>query len=227
MAGSRAVEDAWKRGGVATLIADDQSPVFDAMCRHFFKESTTHQIDLPEDDPEAFNLTLKYLYTGDFAGYNGFVKNDGQDTDRDVRALRLADVFLLADKYQISDLKELVVSKLANLIHVSENLPTFLEVSRTIYTGIPEEETVYRSFFKKAAMGIQKVDEMDGSSYKAFDKAISGGGMLASDLVASMLSQYDKKLEDSERNFEIAMQNHEDHHYRCKRCKVRDPSVYS
>ena len=76
-----------------------QSPVFDAMCHHSFKESKTHQIDLPEDDPEVFSLILKYLYAGNFAGYDGLLDDDSLDIDRDVRALRLADVFLLAEKY--------------------------------------------------------------------------------------------------------------------------------
>ncbi|KAL8954373.1 MAG: hypothetical protein Q9183_007159 [Haloplaca sp. 2 TL-2023] len=168
------------------------------MCRHSFKESKTHQIDLPEDDPEALSLVLKYLYAGDFASYGDLREDDNLNLDFFYWTRLLPDVFLLAEKYQISDLKELVVSKLPALFDVREDVPDFLEASRKIYTGIPETDTVYRPFFQKVASEMPKAYEMDEQAREAFDKAILGGGMLAVDLVAGMCSKQ-KELEDSQR----------------------------
>ncbi|KAL8965969.1 MAG: hypothetical protein Q9183_003593, partial [Haloplaca sp. 2 TL-2023] len=175
-----------------------QSPVFDAMCRHSFTESKTHQIDLPEDDPHVFSLILKYLYAGNFAGYDGLLDDDSLDIDRDTRALQLADVFLLAEKYQLSDLKELLVSKLATFADVHENIPAFLETARKVYSGIPETETVYRHFFQMAVTGMLPVCKMDGPAREAFNKTVSDGGILATDLVAGMCSVYNFELRESQ-----------------------------
>ena len=81
-----------------------------------------------------------------------------------------------------------------------ENIPAFLETARKVYSGIPETETVYRPFFRMAVTGMLPVCNMDRPAREVFDKTISDGGMLATDLVAGMCLVYNFELRESQQS---------------------------
>lgn len=68
-----------------------------------------------DDDPDALDCVLEWLYTRNYA----FAETDGPETDADwvEQVKRHAEIFSLADKYDIKELKQLVRMRLQ---HASE-----------------------------------------------------------------------------------------------------------
>lgn len=85
-------------------------------------------INLPEDEVEIIQATIQYFYTGDFWVFGSTATletTEGIGKDAAVKATgceklaaaeNLATMYITADKYQIQDLKSLVVKKLAAVV---------------------------------------------------------------------------------------------------------------
>lgn len=78
------------------------SPVLECMCNGSFKGSMEREIELPDDDATVFGCMLECMYSGIFRG--------GEGSSRDVKAAMLADLYILAAKYQLEDLKSCSLS---------------------------------------------------------------------------------------------------------------------
>ena len=81
------------------------------------QEAQTRTISMLDDDPEALHCLLEFLYTGRYA-YNAHNDDGPLQTDLETDAewielvLRHAEVFSLADKYDIKGLKRLARGRL-------------------------------------------------------------------------------------------------------------------
>ncbi|KAK4026244.1 hypothetical protein OUZ56_015258 [Daphnia magna] len=84
-----------KIGGHRSMLAA-RSPVFAAMFRNGMKEETTGQVKIEDCEPDVFKQLLHYIYSG---------KTSTPLTDTMVQSL-----FVVADKYDIQDLKEKCVT---------------------------------------------------------------------------------------------------------------------
>ncbi|EPS42122.1 hypothetical protein H072_3838 [Dactylellina haptotyla CBS 200.50] len=85
-------------------ILCERSSYFTAVCNGNFQESQTREINLPEQNPQVFEILLKYLYTGHF---------DDKDSP-----LEIIDTLLeAADYFDIENFKELVVQKVWKKLH--------------------------------------------------------------------------------------------------------------
>jgi len=100
------------------------------------QEATTGVISLEEDDPNAVNIMLKFLYTGDCPYFRG-----GLDT--------AIETYVLADKYDLPTLAAFVVGCFKGLRVVEEKLTDLVEAVRTIYL-----KTSNGSALRKAASKI-------------------------------------------------------------------------
>ncbi|KAL9010507.1 MAG: hypothetical protein Q9173_004568 [Seirophora scorigena] len=73
-----------------------------------FHEAHHRQITLPDDDPTAVGMLVEYLYTQDFWAQEdpeaGASKHDS--------ATKLAHMYLLANKYDLEGMKDLVTRKM-------------------------------------------------------------------------------------------------------------------
>lgn len=152
------------------------------MCEGPFAESVTRQIHLPEDSVTSFGLVLEYLYTGDFP-FEG--SNDLKLEDQ------LAEVYILADKYQLPLLKELAIAKLHS--SMSSNMTTtvrslaFLTIAHKIYHGTLDSEAneVFYQFFADTA--ISALENLDIDKLHVVQDLIDDGGRFATDVFALQL----------------------------------------
>ena len=124
-----------------------QSPVFERMCNGSFKEGVEQQIELPDDDANIFGCMLEYMYRGVF--------HDFETPTPDVRAAMLADLYILAEKYQLKGLKKLLITPLATIFDGDSNdecIGCFFDAARTIYENTPDSEVLFPKCFKKKVM---------------------------------------------------------------------------
>ncbi|KAL8698802.1 MAG: hypothetical protein Q9201_006371 [Fulgogasparrea decipioides] len=183
-----------------------QSPIFERMCRANFKESQNMRINLPEDDPAVIKAIIQYLYAGNFWGLGIVVPSDSVAeiaTESSTRTLDeffevatdiLATMYITAEKYQLQDLKHLIVNKLKAVTNIRERPIQFFSTAMTIYAGIPDSDDVYRKFFKSSIKHLQNPRSMSKTVRQAFDDCWASGGMLAVDLASITCSRYEEEL---------------------------------
>ncbi|KAL8865914.1 MAG: hypothetical protein Q9174_006615, partial [Haloplaca sp. 1 TL-2023] len=191
-----------------------QSPVLERMCHGDFIESKTLEINLPEDDPKVFDAVANYLYTGEMFQVEinnepmeeGELRNGGTDfcdeTAVECTELTklLADTYLVAEKWQLTDLKILVVEKLASVTNVKRQPILFFNTAEKLYASIPDLDTAYRAFFRKTLSGLlnrTRPDELNDDVRNAFDDCVAGGGNLAIDTVRALCSTHIDQLSAS------------------------------
>lgn len=153
-----------------------QSPVFECMCHGLFKESMEREIELPDDDATVFGCMLECMYIGFFRG--------GEASSRDVKAGMLADLYILAEKNQLGDLKKLLIPELAAILDdasEAEYIECFFEAARKIYEFIPDSDVLFPDLFKQSVTRL--LGDVDGNPWLVaqFKRLISGGGKLALD----------------------------------------------
>ena len=106
------------------------SPYFEAALTTGFKEATARTVSLPEDDIESFERFVQWLYSGVYA-LSVFKTREMADK----RYLQLAELYILADKFQVPKLKNDIIDKvntthkaylppLSAISHVYKNTPT-------------------------------------------------------------------------------------------------------
>ncbi|KAL8758041.1 MAG: hypothetical protein Q9199_001771 [Rusavskia elegans] len=214
--GSMDLKAAWEYQGVTSMINGDgfdsqiftiitgpeekgytahatylcQSPVLERMCYGQFQESQTFEIRLPEDEPQAIRALIQYLYTGRFLDYGTMESGNGSAG----AATQLAELYATADKYQLQDLKALVAKNLDTVIDVEERPIDFLLIMRATYTSIPDWDKARRKHFKNLATQLPKPNFMAKPMREVFDECISGGGILATDLVSALCLDYHQQL---------------------------------
>ncbi|KAL9029360.1 MAG: hypothetical protein Q9196_002386 [Gyalolechia fulgens] len=169
-----------------------QSPVLDRMCHGNFRESHDSLIDLPDDDPPVIKALIQYLYSGNFLDFGTMESGNGSAGAAD----QLSDIYIAAEKYQMLDLKELVVEKLNAVTDVEERPAEFLTAAQKIYCNVPEERPdAYRDFFKKWATQLPKPGSMSKPVYAAWLESLSCGGPLAIDLTIALANMYNETLQ--------------------------------
>ncbi|KAL8946868.1 MAG: hypothetical protein Q9183_007850, partial [Haloplaca sp. 2 TL-2023] len=112
----------------------------------------------------------------------------------------LADIYLVAEKWQLTDLKVLVVEKLLSITNIKRQPILFFNTAEKLYASIPDSDTAYRAFFRKTLSALFKVagpDEMNEKVRNVFDDCVSGGGNLAIDTVRALCSGYNERLSAS------------------------------
>ncbi|KAK0703248.1 hypothetical protein B0T26DRAFT_744221 [Lasiosphaeria miniovina] len=96
-----------------------ESPFFSAACAEFLDDGSPHHIELPSEDFDAISCFLEFLYTGDYfprkiPGQRALEK-DSSTPDVDAtgdQLLKHAKVYTLAEKFGLSQLKNLAWSKI-------------------------------------------------------------------------------------------------------------------
>lgn len=167
-----------------------QSPVFEKICKSHFRESQTYQIDLPEDEPDTIRAILQYLYAGNFHHY-GTLEFAGSTW---AASMQLADMYVTAEKYQLSSLKDLVLTKLGHFIDVEERPIDFFSTAKAIYAGTPDTDRGWRTFFQNFVINLEKPSHMCTTVRGVFDRCIAEGGTMAIDIVLAICNDYEAQL---------------------------------
>ena len=146
------------------------------MCKGPFQESAERHVRLPEDDADDFGCILEYLYLMDYA-------MDLEDPDV---FDRLANVYILAEKYQMEPLKSLTVKKFRNGLTSSQG--AFFRVAQAIYQDTPDSDRIFRSYF--AATAPEILLKLSADQFPVVRGIIQEGGILAVDIFEAWLEAH-------------------------------------
>ena len=97
------------------------------------QEAKENTIDLSDDDPQAVDAMLYYLYNWDYHDQG----NDQQQVSPIVLDVR---VFAIADKFFVEPLKQLSADKFAKRAEAEWTMPNFAMAIAEVYDIIPEHE---------------------------------------------------------------------------------------
>ncbi|KAL4986224.1 hypothetical protein BDW68DRAFT_178935 [Aspergillus falconensis] len=200
---------------VHRAIVCSQSHFFQAAMDGNFKESTTHTIDLPEDDPQTIGRMLCFLYTATYTENNGrwddpdspskgpepampktrakkSVSENAEDpktgTDKNRSpAYYHLQVYLAADKYEIIPLKDLAARRFVKWCETNWDSDAFLETAQDAMTIIPEHDSTFLHALAKIIPQHIEYFMSDGRIASVF----VAYGSLASAVIARMTE--DKK----------------------------------
>lgn len=108
-----------------------------------FSESITKEITLPEDDEDTFGRIIEFLYGNlyDALRFNPLASS--------ACAEKLADMFVLADKYDLFDLQETIIEQLEELYLLKENRMAFFNTVYRITQNARDHYGNLRSFFAR------------------------------------------------------------------------------
>ena len=128
---------------VAHTAVLSQSPILARFCNALFKETVERVIELPEDDPEDFAQLLEYLYSGDYEMKN----NATAEVIPLETALKLARVYILADKYQLPGLQKEVVWKMGRWW--PHSCSDFFTMASLVYQNTPDSDRPFKDFLAR------------------------------------------------------------------------------
>ncbi|KAJ5318321.1 hypothetical protein N7476_004741, partial [Penicillium atrosanguineum] len=143
---------------VHRAIVCSQSSFFDAAVKGGFKEAYLSHVDLPDDELGTIQRVVSFLYLQDY-----------QETDESHSEIRDSDsmwnnlgVFMAADKFDISILKDFARSRIIKWIDTNA-IKSPLNV-RNIWTTLPPHETQLRdAIVRSISCDVQQFLIYDGS----------------------------------------------------------------
>lgn len=146
------------------------SPVFACMTTSFFSESITKEIALPEDDVDSLGRIIEHLYGNNDAAFEvDRLEFDG--------ARKLADLYGLAEKYQLPDLQDLVIQKLKQLDLLKEDRMTFFHIARQICQMTRDSDKIFVPYFEhQAAIHMRSMSEQE---FEGLSELVCSGGNFA------------------------------------------------
>ncbi|KAK3676934.1 hypothetical protein LTR78_003139 [Recurvomyces mirabilis] len=161
------------------LVLCKQSDFFKKACSGDFKEGKQNKIELPDDDKQAVDAILAFLYTHKY-GDEGNSQSDTSPMSLDIR------VFTIADKYFIEPLKVYAASKFQPRTTGEWKSPEFAQAIEELYTAGPPTDRSLRNMVLSVVR--DNVDELYGNKdqYAAFHKIISSIGDFAADVAESL-----------------------------------------
>ena len=123
----------------------DQSPVFARMTAGGFSQSITKEILLPEEDEDTFGRVIEIFYG------NHDIAFDFDSYDDSGAIVKLVDMFVVADKYQLSDLQAKIVNKIEAAQLLKENGMTFFNTASQLFNIIRDSNKIFREYFMRQA----------------------------------------------------------------------------
>ncbi|KAL8908327.1 MAG: hypothetical protein Q9207_000855 [Kuettlingeria erythrocarpa] len=155
-----------------------QSRVLGRMCEGDFKEAHERRITLPDDDPIDVGILVEYLYMKHFS--TG--ENPGGDVSKQDSALRLAHLYILADKYDLDGMKDVVVKKIHDCTDI--DVPDdWLAIAEIIYAATPETDCKFPKYLRSLVFRFMEVQQRKGKNgFSALEKWVEKGGRLTIDI---------------------------------------------
>lgn len=120
-----------------------QSPVFARMTTSGFSESITKEIVLPEDDEDIFGHIIEFLYGNERDAY------DFSPCDESEFVEKLADMFVLADKYNILNIQDGIIAKLEEAKSLEKNRMAFFITAHRITQNSQDTYGYFQSYFAR------------------------------------------------------------------------------
>lgn len=120
---------------VHKIILGARSPVFAAMMEHEMKEKLSGEVSIQDADPAIFQEFLFYIYSG---------REENISWNKNV-----TDLFKLADKYCVDDLRWLCVERMKDYISV-ENFFDILHISQQLKPTWELWKVIIRFFIEES-----------------------------------------------------------------------------
>lgn len=110
-----------------------------------FSESVTKEIVLPEDDADSFGRIIEHLYGNNDAAFEINLPDlEGAE--------KLADMYGLAEKYQLRGLQSRIVQKLKQLDLLKEDCMTFFHIAQKICENTRDSDKIFERYFADQAV---------------------------------------------------------------------------
>ncbi|VUC32711.1 unnamed protein product [Clonostachys rosea] len=157
-----------------------RSSFFEAACRNNFKEAKTGEISLPDDDPVAVKMMIRYFYHLDYsppgiktASHQTPVQlsqaSRPQASATPTHLVLHAQVYALGEKYGIPGLKALAATKFKNEVDQHWHSQDFLLALKEVYSSTVDHDRSLRDIVVQAVSAHLQLLET-----KDFQDAIKG-----------------------------------------------------
>ena len=136
----------------------DSSPVLARQCASKDLEGPAPDLILRDERPDNFGILLEFLYSGKINS----LCDDNKSLQASVEYRRkaseqLCQIYLLAEKYELIDMKNAVTEKFEAVTDLEKHPILFLEVARSMYQDIQSADKTYPTFFvKKVQILLEK-----------------------------------------------------------------------
>lgn len=171
------------------------------MCKGNFKEAHERHIVLPDDDPVDVGIMVECLYTRDFwTGANAQMGVSRQDS-----AIRLANLYTFAEKYDLTTMKDIVAKKIPKYTDIEEP-EHWLAVAEIIYAAIPEGDHRYPKILRSLVVRFMNTQTKEkpvvktGKRTKNTKDALldwtAKGGRLATDISRGSREYWVRRIRD-------------------------------
>lgn len=161
------------------------SPVLACMCQPNFLEGVTKEIVLPEDDPDSIGRIIHHLYGNSRAVFSF-------DSMGLAAADRLADMYSLAEKYQLPKLKTAIISTLKETSLKNDRV-AFFEIASQICCMTNEKDSDFHAYFESQA--LLHLPYLVGEQLDKVAETMSQGGVFASKMFRFQASLLRKRLD--------------------------------
>lgn len=183
-----------------------------------FLEGVTKEIALPEDDADSFGRIIEHLYGNNDAAL---------DVDSD-EAEKLADLYGLAEKYQLPGFKYLVIQKLKQLDLLKESRMTFFNIAHQICQVTRESDEIFGAYF--AYQAVIHMASMSKTESEELSEIVYSGGHFARMICQLQAATHRKSqlgwlidkesLNQTVADLEKAQRVHKSQHPSCHQCHV-------
>ena len=157
------------------------------MTTSFFSEGIKKEIALPEDDSDSFGRMIEHLYGNNDAALNvDLLDSDGAE--------KLADVYGLAEKYQLPGLKNLIIQELKQLDLLKENRVVFFHIAHKICQFTRESDEIFVPYFAhQAAIHLASMSKTESQE---LSEIVYSGGHFAKAICQLQAATYRKSQLD-------------------------------
>jgi len=157
----------------------EKSPVLGCMCSGRFIESERKTIILPEDNADTFGRLLEHLYGCNDAAFD--IKLEGEEAGE-----KLADLYVFGEKYELPDLRSLVVQNLKKQDFLKKDCVAFFRISFRVLQDVRESDEEFKPFF--ISQTKLHLKQMTGIEMPDVSEILALGGTFATNFFLAMLS---------------------------------------
>lgn len=118
----------------------EASPVFKAAFNSNFRESSERKMNLPEDDPDIFNLMVEWLYSHRY----DILQPTGDKIRDEGRFMEPMRLYVLADKYGMTSLKGCIANIIFKTLKPGNVTGPSIETIAYAYQNVPQTSGIRR-----------------------------------------------------------------------------------
>ncbi|KAL8851210.1 MAG: hypothetical protein Q9221_003841 [Calogaya cf. arnoldii] len=106
----------------------------------------------------------------------------------------LAELYGVAEKYQLQGLKNLIIKKLESIVDVAQRPIEFIAAAKEICNCIPDSDRDFRDFFRQGSAKMVLPPVMPKVLRRQFYGHLAEGGTMAIDMVVALCAKYEAQI---------------------------------